>query len=74
MNTIKRYYGDNGQLLRYTIAPTAHHRNAINKEMTTRALRYKKQSDRAHIIDAVAPYAVIVAGISFLVVWYLINN
>ena len=74
MNTIKRYYGDNGNLLSYTIKPTTHNRNAIEKEMTTRGKRYKKQSDRARIIDAVAPYAIIIAAVTFLVVWYLINN
>ena len=74
MNTIKRYYGDNGQLLRYTIKPTAHKRNVIEKEMNTRALRYKKQSDRSRIIDAVAPYAIIIVAMSLLTAWYLINN
>ena len=74
MNTIKRYYGDNGNLLSYTIKPTAHNRNAIEKEMATRGARYAKQTKRAHIIDAVAPYAIIIVAMSLLTAWYLINN
>lgn len=73
-NTITRYYGDNGQLLRYTIQPTAHNRARITKEMATRALRYKKQNTRAIIIDTIQRATIILAATALLVAVYLINN
>lgn len=62
--SIKRYYGDNGELLRYE----------MSKEMKEWAARYYKKTRRAQLIDAVMPFVVIVVGVGALVVWYLINN
>ena len=56
----KRYYGNNGQLLRYE----------VEKEMVARKTRYTKDT----LFNAVVPYVVIALGVGFLTVWYLINN
>ena len=59
--SVKRYYGDNGQLLRYE----------ITKEMNTRGKRYYK---RAQMVEDLKAFGVTFAVFGALTVWYLINN
>jgi hypothetical protein len=61
---IKRYYGDNGELIRYE----------ITKEMNSRAKRYYKSSRKAERINDIMSLVVIIVGIGLMVAWYLINN
>lgn len=62
--SIKRHYGDNGELLRYE----------LSNEMKQRAKRYYNKQKRAQLIDAIMPFIIIVAGTAFFVAVYLINN
>ena len=62
--SIKRFYGDNGQLLRYE----------MSKEMKERGVRYANRCKRNQIIDAAMPFVVVALGVGFLVAWYLVIN
>jgi hypothetical protein len=62
--SVKRHYGDDGQLLRYE----------LSKEMKQRAARYYKKQKRAQLIDAIAPYIIIIVAVSLMTAYYLIMN
>lgn len=60
----RRYYGDNGKLLRYEI---------IN-EMNTRGARYHKQAKRHELVESLKALGVSLATALILAAWYLLNN
>ena len=62
--SVKRTYGDNGELLRYE----------MSKEMKARGVWYANKCKRNQVIDTVMPFIISIAAGVLLAAWYLMNN